>query len=80
MTRALTILFIGKLTIKKFSRKLQTCSKTLTGTVITARETFYEFKRQIKYKCEMQGIEFVEVSRFYASSKVVRVADTIKLN
>ena len=34
-----------------------------------AEQKFYEFKRQIKYKCEMQGIEFVEVSRFYASSK-----------
>lgn len=35
-----------------------------------AEQKFYEFKRQIKYKCEMYGIEFVEVDRFYASSKI----------
>ena len=34
-----------------------------------AEQKFYEFKRQIKYKCEQYGIEFVEVDRFYASSK-----------
>lgn len=32
-------------------------------------QCFYEFKRQIKYKCEFYGIEFVEVDRFYPSSK-----------
>lgn len=35
-----------------------------------AEQKFYEFKRQIKYKCERYGIEFVEVDRFYASSKI----------
>lgn len=34
-----------------------------------AEQKFYEFKRQIKYKCETYGIKFVEVNRFYASSK-----------
>lgn len=34
-----------------------------------AEQKFYEFKRQIKYKCERYGIAFVEVGRFYASSK-----------
>ena len=34
-----------------------------------SEQKFYEFKRQIKYKCERYGIEFVEVDRFYASSK-----------
>ena len=34
-----------------------------------AEQKFYEFKRQIKYKCERYCIEFVEVGRFYASSK-----------
>jgi putative transposase len=34
-----------------------------------AEQKFYEFKRQMKYKCEFYGIEFVEVGRFYASSK-----------
>ncbi|MBR5914022.1 MAG: transposase [Selenomonadaceae bacterium] len=35
-----------------------------------AEQKFYEFKRQIKYKCEMYDINFVEVGRFYASSKI----------
>lgn len=34
-----------------------------------AEQKFYEFKRQIRYKCERYGIAFVEVDRFYASSK-----------
>lgn len=34
-----------------------------------AEQKWYEFKRQMKYKCEWRGIEFVEVDRFYASSK-----------
>ena len=30
----------------------------------------YEFKRQIKYKCEWYGIEFVEADRWFPSSKL----------
>ena len=32
-------------------------------------QKWYEFKVQIKYKCEEYGIEFIEVNRFYPSSK-----------
>ena len=34
-----------------------------------AEQKWYEFIRQIKYKCELYGIEFKQVDRFYASSK-----------
>ena len=34
-----------------------------------AAQGFYEFKRQIMYKAEFYGIEFVEADKFYASSK-----------
>lgn len=34
-----------------------------------AEQKFYEFKRQIRYKCERYRIAFVEVGRFYAGSK-----------
>jgi len=34
-----------------------------------AKQKFYEFKRQIKYKAEMYGIKVIEADRFYASSK-----------
>lgn len=33
-------------------------------------QCFYEFIRQMKYKCEEYGIEFVQVDRFYPSSKI----------
>jgi putative transposase len=33
-------------------------------------QKFYEFIRQIKYKCEFNGIEFVTANRFYPSSKI----------
>jgi len=32
-------------------------------------QNFYEFIRQMKYKCEEKGIEFVQVDRFFPSSK-----------
>ena len=33
-------------------------------------QRWYEFIRQIKYKCEWNGIEFVQVDRFYPSSRI----------
>jgi len=33
-------------------------------------QKFYEFIRQMKYKCQFNGIEFVQADRFYPSSKV----------
>ena len=43
-----------------------------------AEQKFYEFKRQIRYKCEQYGIEFVEAGRFYASSKTCSHCGHIK--
>ena len=34
-----------------------------------SRQGFYEFIRQIKYKCEFNGIKFIQVDRFFPSSK-----------
>lgn len=33
-------------------------------------QSFYEFKRQIAYKCEWNNIKFIQVERFYPSSKL----------
>lgn len=33
------------------------------------QQGFYEFIRQMKYKCEFNGIEFLQVDRFFPSSK-----------
>lgn len=43
-----------------------------------AKQKFYEFKRQIRYKAEMYGIKVVEVDRFYASSKTCSHCGHIK--
>lgn len=39
---------------------------------------FYEFKCQMKYKCELRGIEFVEADRWYPSSKKCSKCGNIK--
>ena len=41
-------------------------------------QCFYEFIRQMKYKCEWNGIEFFQVDRFYPSSKTCSCCGTIK--
>lgn len=41
-------------------------------------QCFYEWIRQIKYKCEWKGVEFVQVDRFYPSSKTCHNCGCIK--
>ena len=43
-----------------------------------AEQGFYEFIRQIKYKCEFNGIEFIQANRFYPSSKTCSCCGSIK--
>ena len=43
-----------------------------------AEQGFYEFKRQMEYKCNVNGIEFVQVDRFYPSSKMCSCCGNIK--
>ena len=43
-------------------------------------QCFYEFIRQMKYKCEFNGIEFVKADRFYPSSKKCSCCGNIKTN
>lgn len=47
-------------------------------------QCFYEFIRQMKYKCEFNGIEFIQVDRFYPSSKTCsecgHIKDKLKLS
>lgn len=45
-----------------------------------AEQSFAEFKRQMKYKCEDRGIEFVQADRFYPSSKTCSYCGCIKQN
>ena len=43
-------------------------------------QCFNEFIRQMKYKCEWNGIEFMQVGRFYPSSKRCSCCGEIKTN
>lgn len=43
-----------------------------------AAQKFYEFKRQMQYKCEAFGIELIEADRFYPSSKTCSRCGHIK--
>lgn len=43
-------------------------------------QCFYEFIRQIKYKCKFNGIEFAQADRFYPSSKICSYCGSIKRN
>jgi len=43
-----------------------------------AEQEFYKFKQYIQYKCEWAGIEFVQVDRFYPSSKMCSVCGCTK--
>ena len=42
------------------------------------KQCFYEFKRQLEYKCKFKGIEFVKADRFYPSSKTCSKCGKIK--
>ena len=43
-----------------------------------AEQKFYEFKRQMKYKCQFNKIEFFEADRWYPSSKACSCCKNIK--
>ena len=43
-----------------------------------AEQCFYEFYRQIKYKCEWNNIKFIEADRIYPSSKKCSCCGEIK--
>ncbi|WP_331496643.1 transposase [Romboutsia sedimentorum] len=45
-----------------------------------AKQGFYEFRRQLEYKCKFRGIELVVVDRFYPSSKTCSCCGEIKKN
>lgn len=42
------------------------------------KQCFYEFKRQLEYKCKFRGIELVVANRFYPSSKTCSQCGEIK--
>lgn len=47
---------------------------------VISEQCFYEFIRQMQYKCEWNGIEFIQVDRFYPSSQTCSCCGSIKKN
>lgn len=43
-----------------------------------SQQKLYEFKRQIQYKCQKYGIEFVEADKWFPSSKMCSCCGSIK--
>ena len=43
-----------------------------------AKQKFYEFKRQIQYKCKLLGIKFIEADKWYPSSKKCSCCGNLK--
>ena len=43
-----------------------------------AQQGFFEFIRQMRYKCEKCGVEFIQAGRFYPSSKTCSVCGCMK--
>ena len=41
-------------------------------------QCFFEFLRQMRYKCEWKGIKFLQADRFYPSSKTCSCCGAIK--
>lgn len=42
------------------------------------KQSFYEFKRQLEYKCKFRGIELIVADRFYPSSKTCSQCGEVK--
>ncbi|SFN40836.1 transposase, IS605 OrfB family, central region [Proteiniclasticum ruminis] len=45
---------------------------------VIGKQGLYEFRRQLKYKCEFNGIEFVEVDTWHPSSKTCSECGHVK--
>lgn len=60
----------------KFKCKWNDENKHLSKAI--QQQKFYEFKRQIEYKSKLNGIEFIQVDKFYPSSKTCSCCGNIK--
>ena len=66
----------SRIVMEKLNVKGMMKNKHLAKAI--ASQKFYEFIRQIKYKCEAHGIEFLQADRFYPSSKTCSCCGHIK--
>ena len=68
----------GKVVMEDLNVKGMMKNRNLAKAI--SQQKFYEFKRQIEYKCEKYGIEFIQVDRFFPSSKLCSNCGQIKKN
>ena len=64
------------ITIEDLNVKGMMKNKHLSDSV--RKQGFYEFRRQLEYKCKFRGIALVIADRFYASSKKCSCCGSIK--
>jgi len=76
ITRELVNLLPYRVVMEDLNIKGMMKNKHLSKAI--QEQCFYEFTRQIKYKCEEYGIEFIQVDRFYPSSKTCSECGSIK--
>ena len=68
----------GKVVMEDLNAKGMMKNRNLAKAI--SQQKFYEFKRQMEYKCEKYGIEFIQVDRFFPSSKLCSNCGQIKKN
>jgi len=61
---------------------LNTCGmlKNRKLSKVIQEQAFHEFKRQMEYKCALNGIKFILADRFYPSSKICSRCGSVKDN
>lgn len=77
-THAIVSLFPKRIVMEDLNVTGMMKNKHLSKAI--QEQCFYEWLRQIKYKSEWRGIEFVQVSRFYPSSKTCHNCGCVKRN
>ena len=75
-THALVSLFPRRVVMEDLNIKGMMKNKNLSKAI--QEQCFFEFIRQMKYKCEWRGIEFLQADRFYPSSKTCHNCGCIK--
>lgn len=78
ITHTLTSLLPEKVVMEDLNVSDMMKNKHLAEAI--GKQGFYEFIRQMQYKCEWNGIEFIQADRFYPSSKKCSQCGKLKYN
>jgi putative transposase len=78
LTHKLVSLLPSKVVMEDLNVSGMMKNKHLSKAIMDAK--FYEIIRQMQYKCEWLGIPFLQVNKFYPSSKTCSYCGTVKHN